>query len=401
MKSIEGGVTVPEGFKSAGITCGIKASGKKDMALIYSEKLAKAAAVFTTNEVKAAPVQVSQNKIKNGKARAIVINSGNANACTGKKGLADARKMSKLTGENLNLDSEEILVASTGIIGELLDMEKITKGIKQLTSELEEDDLRAAEAILTTDNEIKRVSYSFELPVSQKEVKIGGIAKGSGMIHPNMATMLGFITTDLKISNNLLSQALREAVKYSFNRISVDGDQSTNDSVFLLANGLAGNTEIQEKNEDYYLFLKVLKKVAVFLAKAIVSDGEGATKFVTIKIKEATGEAQADKVARNIANSNLVKTALFGNDPNWGRILAAAGTADSKVEPEKITVKLNGEKLYEKGEPVDVSENKLSGLINTKNISIEVLLGCGESELEFWTSDLSYDYIEVNADYHT
>ncbi|MFW6006900.1 MAG: bifunctional glutamate N-acetyltransferase/amino-acid acetyltransferase ArgJ [Halanaerobiales bacterium] len=401
MKKIKGGVTVPEGFKSSGTTCGIKQSGKKDMALIYSEKLAEAAAVFTTNEVKAAPVLISRNKIKNGKARAIIVNSGNANACTGEKGLEDAKKMTELTAANLKISPEEVLVASTGKIGENLNMEKITKGIEQLSSCLEKDDLDAAEAILTTDDNIKRIAYSFKLPNSDEEIKIGGIAKGSGMIHPNMATMLGFITTDIKIENRLLNEALKKSVKESFNRISVDGDQSTNDSAFLLANGQAGNNKIKEKNEDYNEFLKVLKKVVIFLAKAIVADGEGTTKFITIKVKEAADEIQADKIARNIANSNLVKTALFGGDPNWGRILAAAGKARAGIDPEKMIVKVNETTLYKKGEPVEISEDRLSRLIKKDKILIEVLLGKGKTELEFWTGDLTYEYIEVNAEYHT
>ncbi|MFW6269536.1 MAG: bifunctional glutamate N-acetyltransferase/amino-acid acetyltransferase ArgJ [Bacillota bacterium] len=401
MKKIKGGVTVPEGFKSSGTTCGIKQSGKKDMALIYSEKLAEAAAVFTTNEVKAAPVLISRNKIKNGKARAIIVNSGNANACTGEKGLEDAKKMTELTAANLKISPEEVLVASTGKIGENLNMEKITKGIEQLSSCLEKDDLDAAEAILTTDDNIKRIAYSFKLPNSDEEIKIGGIAKGSGMIHPNMATMLGFITTDIKIENRLLNEALKKSVKESFNRISVDGDQSTNDSAFLLANGQAGNNKIKEKNEDYNEFLKVLKKVVIFLAKAIVADGEGTTKFITIKVKEAADEIQADKIARNIANSNLVKTALFGGDPNWGRILAAAGKARAGIDPEKMIVKVNETTLYKKGEPVKISEDRLSRLIKKDKILIEVLLGKGKTELEFWTGDLTYEYIEVNAEYHT
>ena len=401
MKEIEGGVTIAEGFMSAGTTCGIKESGKKDMALVYSEKLAEAAAVFTRNEMKAAPVQVSQTRIKNGKARAIIVNSGNANACTGKKGLKDAHKMADITAKKLSLDKEEVLVASTGIIGEPLNMNKITAGIDDLTENLKNDDLQAAEAILTTDDNIKRKAYSFSLPDSDIEVKIGGMAKGSGMIHPNMATMLGFITTDLNMNSDLLYQALKEAVSDSFNKISVDGDQSTNDTVFLMANGKAGNNKITEKNDDYFAFLKVLKKLTKYLAQEIVADGEGATKFVTIKVKEAFEENQADTIARKVANSNLVKTALFGNDPNWGRILAAAGAGEVGIDPEKTTVKINDQTLFEKGSPVADSREDLSGLIKGENILIEICLGAGEKETEFWTTDLGDEYIEVNARYHT
>ncbi len=399
MKKIDGGITAPEGFKSAGVACGIKESNKKDIALIYSENGAEAAAVFTKNKVQAAPVIQSRKNIKNRKAKAIIINSGNANACTGKQGLIDARKMCDMTAKKLMIDPEEVLVASTGIIGKALEMDKIEKGIYKLISNLDYNGKSAAEAILTTDTCTKEIAFAFYLPEQDIKIKVGAMAKGSGMIHPDMATMLAFITTDLSISGALLQQALKEAVNISFNRISVDGDQSTNDSVFLMANGQAGNKKIIEKNRDYQAFVKVLKKIATYLAKTIIADGEGATKFITIKVKEAESKENAEAIARKVANSNLVKTACFGQDPNWGRILAAIGSSGVDVDPDRITVKINGYILYENGLPL--SGEKHDNLMEDRNLEIAIILHNGNENIEFWTSDLSYEYIEINAEYHT
>ncbi|MFW6278558.1 MAG: bifunctional glutamate N-acetyltransferase/amino-acid acetyltransferase ArgJ [Bacillota bacterium] len=401
MKKIKGGITAPEGYLSSGVTCGLKKSGNKDLALIYSESPAAAAGVFTSNEVKAAPVLLSQQRLRQGKARAIVINSGNANACTGEQGFEDAVHMTEVTGKELGIDCEEILNASTGIIGEPLPMEKIEAGIPGLVSELGPDGQDAVEAIMTTDTFPKQVAFSCELPQQGCTVKIGGMAKGSGMIHPDMATMLGFLTTDLVIEPGLLKEALQSVVDVSFNRISVDGDQSTNDCVFLLANSEAGNELLQEKNEDYEAFVATLRKAAVFLARAIVTDGEGATKFITIKVKKAVSDQQADTVARQVANSSLVKTACFGSDPNWGRILAAAGAGGTGIDPEKTEVSINGQKLFARGLPAESSRDDLAGLMDEEEIEIEIILNQGDSSLEFWTSDLSYKYVEINAEYHT
>ena len=401
MKEIKGGITAPNGFLSAGLACGLKKSGNKDLALIFSKTKADAAGVFTQNDVKAAPVKLSQSRIGNGKARAIIANSGNANACTGARGMTDAEKMIELTAAGLEVKPEEVLIASTGIIGEPLDMDKIESGISDITSSLTDDGTEAAEAILTTDDKVKEIAYSFTLPQRGTTVKIGGIAKGSGMIHPNMATMLGFITTDINIKQELLQEALQEVVEVSFNRISVDGDQSTNDTVFVLANGEAGNNIIEEKDEDFQALVKALEAVAIHLAQAIVKDGEGATKFITIKVREAVSERQAVKIARTIANSSLVKTACFGNDPNWGRILAAIGNSKADIDPDQLLVAINGQQLFKDGLPVGKTRDDLEGLMDDEEIEIEVNLKAGKSSTEFWTTDLSYEYVEINAEYHT
>lgn len=401
MEEINGGITAPVGFKSAGVAAGIKKSGKKDMALIYSKEPAAAAAVFTTNRMQAAPIKLSQKHLEKPAARAIIINSGNANACTGERGKIAAEKMTEITARNLQIKPDEVLIASTGIIGEYLPVEKVEAGIEKLVPALSENDSRAPEAILTTDDCRKEIAFSFRLPLQEREVKIGGIAKGSGMIHPEMATMLSFITTDLAIEPGLLREALQEAVNISFNRISIDGDQSTNDSVFLLANGMAGNRKLNNKDDDYYEFVKALKEVATYLARSIVADGEGATKFITIRVKGAPAELAAEKVARKVANSPLVKTACFGNDPNWGRIASSVGASGVKFEPSDLIIKINDRILFAAGRPEEHTKEELEGLMDNYEIDIEINLQYGKGEAEFWTTDLSYEYIEVNAEYHT
>lgn len=402
IKKINGGITAAEGYQAAGLSCGIKKSRNKDLALIYSECPATSAAVFTTNHFKAAPVLLSIDKIKNNTMRAILINSGNANACTGEKGMDDAIKLVSLTAEKLNVDQKEVHISSTGIIGELLPMVKLENGINELVPVLSKSgNSDAAEAIMTTDTVRKEIAYSFKLPSDGTKVKIGGMAKGSGMIHPNMATMLGFITTDLSIKKVLLQKALKEVVDLSFNKISVDGDQSTNDSVFLMANARAGNNKIVKENDDYHAFLKVLKKLAIYLAKSIVYDGEGATRFITIQVCNAETIEEADLISRKIANSNLVKTACFGGDPNWGRIVAALGSCDIEFDKNKVTVSINNKKLFNKGIPINIKKEDLIGLMDSKEILIVINLFKGNEKVEFWTSDLSYEYVKINAEYHT
>lgn len=401
-EEITGGITAPEGYLAAGIACGIKKSKKKDLALVYSEISAVGAAVFTTNNFKAAPVLLSMEKIKDHNIRAILINSGNANSCTGKKGLEDVEELSSFLSDKLAVDKREIHLSSTGVIGELLPVDNMKRGIEEIASLLSRNGAQdAAEAILTTDTSKKEIAYKFLLPSSGREVKIGGMAKGSGMIHPDMATMLAFITTDISIDKSLLQLALKKVVNISFNRISVDGDQSTNDSVFLLANGRAGNEEIREKDEDYYAFLTALEKVAVFLAKSVVLDGEGVTRFITIKIYQAENDEKAVIAARKIANSNLVKTACFGGDPNWGRIAAALGSSKLDFDENRVSVAINNVELFSNGEPCYSNKESFSNLIKKSKILIEVNFNQGNSKAEFWTSDLSYDYIKVNAEYHT
>ncbi len=402
MKDIEGGITAPHGFKSSGISSGLKDSGKKDLALIYTEKPADISAVFTTNQVQAAPVKLSKERISNGgPVKAIIINSGNANACTGKEGLVNARRMAVVTARSLDIEPGEVMIASTGIIGKRLPIEKIENALPEAVAELSSEDNHAAEAILTTDTCCKEKALKFRLPLRDREVRIGGMAKGSGMIHPRMATMLAFITTDLAISSKLLKKALAEAVDVSFNKISVDGDQSTNDTVFLLANGKAGGRKITECDRDFTVFVKALKKISQSLAKKIVADGEGATKFITINVKGAQSEEGAEEVARKIANSSLVKTACFGSDPNWGRILAAAGASNVEIKEDTIQVAINGQILFDKGLPVSRSSSKLEGLMDGENIEIDINLNNGDKSTVFWTTDISYKYVEINAEYHT
>lgn len=402
MEKINGGITAAEGYQAAGIFSGIKKSAKKDLALIYSECPAKGAAVFTTNHFKAAPVLLSLDRIKYDTIQGILINSGNANACTGEQGMDDALQLTSLVAEELGINEKSVHISSTGIIGELLPVDKIGKGIKKIIPELsKEGNTSAAEAILTTDTIKKEIAYCFKLPSDGTEIKIGGMAKGSGMIHPDMATMLGFITTDIAIKKELLQRSLKEVVGLSFNKISVDGDQSTNDTVFLMANGKAGNEEITETNEDYNTFFQALKKVAVYLARAIVYDGEGATRFITIQVKNAANKVDADLVCRKIANSNLIKTACFGGDPNWGRIVAALGACKIDFDNEKVKVAINNKVLFDNGVPINLSRDELKGLMNDREILIEINLNRGNEMVEFWTSDLSYDYVKINAEYHT
>ena len=402
IKEIEGGITAPEGYKAAGMACGIKKSGKKDLALIYSENTATGAALFTTNLFKAAPLLLSMEKIRDNGIRAILVNSGNANSCTGEQGLADARELTAYLAEKLGIDADEVYMSSTGVIGELLPVDKIKKGIDELTGKISRDGSGdAAEAIMTTDTRKKEIAYSFRLPSDGTVVKVGGMAKGSGMIAPNLATMLAYITTDLAIEKALLQKALKIVGDKSFNRISVDGDCSTNDSVFLLANGKAGNRLITEENEDYLAFLHVLEKAAVYLAKSIVMDGEGATRFITIRIKGAGSEEEGLQIARRVANSNLVKTACFGGDPNWGRIMVALGSCNLDLEKEDIEISINDKLLFSKEEPVYRDKGELARLMEGKYIDIEINLNKGKEDLEFWTSDLTYDYVKINAEYHT
>ena len=402
IKEIEGGITAPEGYKAAGMACGIKKSGKKDLALIYSENTATGAALFTTNLFKAAPLLLSMEKIRDNGIRAILVNSGNANSCTGEQGLADARELTAYLAEKLGIDADEVYMSSTGVIGELLPVDKIKKGIDELTGKISRDGSGdAAEAIMTTDTRKKEIAYSFRLPSDGTVVKVGGMAKGSGMIAPNLATMLAYITTDLAIEKALLQKALKIVGDKSFNRISVDGDCSTNDSVFLLANGKAGNRLITEENEDYLAFLHVLEKAAVYLAKSIVMDGEGATRFITIRIKGAGSEEEGLQIARRVANSNLVKTACFGGDPNWGRIVVALGSCNLDLEKEDIEISINDKLLFSKEEPVYRDKGELARLMEGKYIDIEINLNKGKEDLEFWTSDLTYDYVKINAEYHT
>lgn len=394
-------ITAPKGFKASGIKAGIKKSGREDLAIVYSTVPASAAAVFTTNVMAAAPVAVSRRNVKNGKISAIVINSGCANACTGEQGLADAEAMVQKTASLLGVADSEVLVASTGIIGVNLPMNKVEKGIEQAVKALSEEGHNAARhAIMTTDTFPKSAAIDFKF--GDAKVTMAGMAKGSGMIHPNMATMLGFITTDCAIVPELLQRALTDAVNVSFNMVTVDGDTSTNDMVAVLANGLAGNTLIDSVDMPEYInFSIALKEMCICLAKMVARDGEGATKFLEVNVKGAANFEDAKKTAMAIAKSPLVKTAFFGQDPNWGRIICAVGYSEAQVVPEKTTLFIGDVKVVEGGLPVGYNEQALRSVMTAHDIVVTVDLGLGNKEATVWTCDLSYEYVKINGEYHT
>lgn len=399
-KIIQEGITYPQGIKATGVKCGIRFN-KKDLALIYSEKAADAWGTFTTNKFKAAPLVVIEKNLSlsEGKLQAVLINSGIANACTGERGIKDAWETVDYVSQGLNIKKEYVAVTSTGKIGEFLPLGKIKTGVEKAISCLDyAGGAKAAEAILTTDTKKKEVAVSFKL--GEQEVKIGGMAKGSGMIHPNMATMLGFITSDISIKGELLQEALQQVVEKSFNMISVDGDTSTNDMVLLMANGLAGNRLIDRKGEDYYKFYQALHYVTEYLAKCIVKDGEGATKMIEVEVKNALSFAEAKNVAKAVINSPLVKTAIFGKDPNWGRILAAVGYSGVEVIPDKVDLYLK-EKIVENGQPLKFSRQEIHKYLESSDeIKIIVDLKMGKESATAWGCDLTYDYVKINTKYN-
>lgn len=399
-------ITHVRGFTCWGSHMGIK-SKRRDLALIFSETPASAAAVFTQNIVCAEPIKLSREHIKGGIAQAFVINSGNANACTGVEGWKGAVKMAETTAKELKIPKESVIVASTGIIGEPFPTEKVLKGIKESVKKLSNREMAGsltANAILTTDTFAKEGFTSFK--VDGIDINMGGIAKGSGMIHPNMGTMLGFIVCDIAISPKLLDEALREAVDKSFNMITVDGDTSTNDMVAIMCNGLAGNEKIEEKDANYDLFLSNLESLCTHLAKLIISDGEGSTKLVEYRVKGAASNLDARQVVRTISNSNLVKTAIFGSDPNWGRIIAAAGRSGVRFDPEKINLYMGVDinkmtQVLKEGQPIADIREKLKKTMQSSTIIILVDLCEGEFEAVGWGSDFSYEYVRINAEYTT
>jgi glutamate N-acetyltransferase/amino-acid N-acetyltransferase len=397
---VKGGITYPKGIKAAGVKCGIRFN-RKDLALIYSEKAADAWGTFTTNKFKAAPLVVTEKNLSlsGGKLQAVLINSGIANACTGEKGLKDAWEMADYVSQGLKIKKEHVAVTSTGKIGEFLPLDKIKAGVEKVISCLDyTGGAEAAEAILTTDTKKKEIAVCFKL--GNQEVKIGAMAKGSGMIHPNMATMLGFITSDISIKGELLQEALKQVVEKTFNMISVDGDTSTSDMVLLMANGLAGNKLIDKRDVDYYKFLSALQHVAEYLAKCIAKDGEGATKMIEVEVQNAVSFGEAKKVAKAVINSPLVKTAVFGRDPNWGRILAAVGYSGAEVVPDKVDLYLK-EKIVEDGQPLKFSRRAIHEYLKLSDeIKILVDLKMGKESATAWGCDLTYDYVKINTKYN-
>ncbi|WP_027717908.1 bifunctional glutamate N-acetyltransferase/amino-acid acetyltransferase ArgJ [Desulfovirgula thermocuniculi] len=399
-EKVAGGVTAPRGFLAAGVAAGIKYKGKRDVALIYSEAPALAAGVFTTNRVKAAPVLVTAARVAGGRARAVVANSGNANACTGEQGIRDALLMARRAAELLHIPEEEVLVASTGVIGRPLPMDLVLEGIGACVRELSpQGGAAAAEAIMTTDTQPKEAAVSFVL--EGKKVTIGGMAKGSGMIHPRMATMLCFLTTDAAISLPLLREALRFAVERSFNMISVDGDTSTNDMALILANGLAGNPPVEVPGPAFSLFCRALTAVCVSLARAIAADGEGATRLLEVRVVRAPTEEDARLAARAVVSSNLVKAAVYGRDANWGRIICALGYSGASFDPQRVDIYLGDLPVARDGAALAFDEERTSALLAGPEVRILVDLKSGDGEATAWGCDLTEDYVRINAHYRT
>ena len=393
-------IVSPKGFIAGGIHCGIKHK-KKDLAILASEVPASVAGVFTTNAVQAAPLKVTKEVVyQSGKIQAIIVNSGNANACTGKQGIADAYEMQKLAADKLGIDPAFVGVASTGVIGEIMKMEPIRTGVEVLElGDSLENGIDFAQAILTTDTVMKDTTYT--TIIDGKEVIISGTAKGSGMIEPNMATMLGFITTDANIESEYLQKALSDITDLTFNSITVDGDTSTNDTVLVMANGLAGNQPLSPSHPEWNNFYSTLKAVAADLAKAIARDGEGATKLIEVEVEGAISDQEARKIAKTVVGSPLVKTAVFGNDANWGRIIAAVGYSGATVDPEKISIKIGPALMVKDGEPIPFSEEELIQILKANEVKIYVSLGQGDGYGLAWGCDLTYDYVQINASYRS
>ena len=407
MKGNHLGITAPRGFQAAGVAAGIKKSGKPDMALIFSEAPCVTAGTFTTNVVKAAPVKWDQGVVYGGfSAQAVVINSGVANACTGQEGMDACAKSAAAASKALGIPAEGVLVASTGVIGAQIPVDKIEAGIVALApalSDTREAAAEAAAAIMTTDTKAKEVSVSFEL--GGKTVSIGGMCKGSGMIHPNMCTMLSFLATDAAISKEMLQAALSETVEDSYNMISVDGDTSTNDTVLLLANGLAGNPEITEKGADYETFKEALAAINTELAKMIAGDGEGATALMEAKVSGAATKEDAKRMARAIISSDLSKAAIFGHDANWGRFLCAMGYSGATFDPDAADIFIESAagrlQLVKGGMATDYSEEEASRILSEPEVRILADVHAGEGSATAWGCDLTYDYVKINADYRS
>jgi glutamate N-acetyltransferase / amino-acid N-acetyltransferase len=411
LKEVSGGVCAPKGFKAGGIWCGIKAgSQKRDLALIYSEQNCTAAAMFTANRVKAASVLVSQEHIAGGKLHAIIANSGNANACTGEAGLAAARRMAELAADEFALSPAQVAVASTGVIGVPLSIAAVENSIGALANSLQSDasgHAAALEAIMTTDTRMK--GFSVEIEIGGVPVRLGGMTKGSGMIHPNMATMLCFITTDAAIDRELLDASLRSAVRRSFNRVTVDGDTSTNDTVIIMANGASGAPRITKGSPAYETFTRALEDSCVKLARAMARDGEGATKLISVTVNGAEDETGAEILAKSVAASSLVKAACFGADANWGRILCALGYAGVEFDPGRVNVRFKnvmGDTAGEiavcaNGGSIPFSEEQAKKILSGEEIEILVDVGAGNGSATVWGCDLTYDYVKINGDYRS
>lgn len=407
MIEINGGVTAAKGFQATSVAAEIKYKGRTDMAMIYSEVPCVAAGTFTTNVVKASPVKWDQNVVYNHSvAQAVVCNSGIANACTGEEGYGYCKKTAEKTAQILGISLESVLVASTGVIGMQLPIERIEKGIEKMAPLLSgtiEAGSDAAKAIMTTDTVHKEVAVQIE--IGGKKVTIGGMCKGSGMIHPNMCTMLGFVTTDANITKELLQEALKEDVQDTYNMISVDGDTSTNDTVLLLANGLAGNLQIAEKNEDYEIFKKALNYVNTVLSKKIAGDGEGATALFEVKVKGAATKKDAVILSKSVVTSSLTKAAIYGHDANWGRVLCALGYSGVMFDPEKVDLYFESArgkiKIIENGVSTGYDESEATNILSEDEVTVIADMKMGDASATAWGCDLTYDYVKINADYRS
>lgn len=407
MKQIEGGVTAAKGFQAAGVEAAVKYQNRKDMALVYSEAPCKVAGTFTSNLVKAAPVQWDKQLVDNSPfVQAVVVNSGIANACTGKQGMDCCKTEAECAGKLLGIPAEAVLVASTGVIGMQMPVDRITAGIEKLTaakSDTLEAGHDAARAIMTTDTVPKEIAVQVE--IGGKTVTLGGMCKGSGMIHPNMCTMLGFITTDVNITKELLQKALSADVVDSFNMISVDGDTSTNDTLLLMANGLAGNEEITAEGEDYDTFCEALKFITTYLAKKMAGDGEGATALFECKVTGAATKADARTLAKSVICSSLSKAAIFGHDANFGRFLCALGYSGAEFDPENVDLYFQSENgkihIFSAGNALDYSEEEASKVLSAPEVTVLADMHMGDCEATAWGCDLSYDYVKINADYRS
>ena len=407
MKIIDGGVTAAEGFQAAGLAAGIKKGNTKDMALVYSEKPCVAAGTFTTNVVKAAPVKWDQHIVYDAPtAQAIVCNSGVANACTGEEGYGYCKEIAKIAAESLQIPEDSVLVASTGVIGKQLPMDLLGAGIKNLVpllSHTREAGKLAAQSIMTTDTVSKEVAVTME--IGGKTVTLGGMCKGSGMIHPNMCTMLGFVTTDAAISKEMLQKALSANIKDTFNMVSVDGDTSTNDTVLLLANGMAGNPEITEEGADFDKFMEALNYINTCLSKKIAGDGEGATALFEVKIVGAKTKEDAVTLSKSVVTSSLTKAAIYGHDANWGRILCAMGYSGVQFDPEKVDLYFESRagklKIIENGVSTGYDEAEATRILSEDEVTAIADVKMGDAKATAWGCDLTYDYVKINADYRS
>ena len=397
---VSGGVTAPAGFLAGAASAAIKHKGRRDVAVVYSAVPASAAGVFTLNRVKAAPVQLTMGRVAAGKAQAVVVNSGNANACNGAQGMKDALAMAAEAAGVLNIPEEQVLVASTGVIGKKMPMKRVLPGVREAAGRVfAGGGPLAARAIMTTDTYPKEFAVRFKL--GGRPVTVGGMAKGSGMIHPDMATLLCFITTDAAVTPGCLDRCLKYAVDRSFNMITVDGDTSTNDTVLILANGTAGNAEIAEENDDYFLFREALLRVCTKLAVDVARDGEGATKLIEVEVRNAATETAARLAARAVAGSSLVKTAVFGRDANWGRVICAAGYSGADFDPERVDIFLGEEQVARDGASLEFSEERALEILGRDTVKIILDFKSGPHGATAWGCDLSYDYVKINADYRT